>query len=565
MLCDSNYIIWLQIKAAMMKRPSQLIYGVDDKPNFLTLVLLGLQFAVTITTFLLLPVIVLQQAHVSSQIASSVVSVAMLIAGFTAILQVFKRGLIGSGYLILSSPNPVYIAPSIIAIQAGGLPLVFGMTLFSGIFQTVLSPVFKHLQKFFPAEIGGLIMTLIGVECGSLGINDFMSTMTTSTSHSLLPLLMGIFILLVILSMTIWGSKLFRLYALVISFTLGYVIVYISGFMSPAATLQIHQAHWFALPTFPAFSVGYSFNSSMLIPFIIASLACSIKVSGAVTLHQKLNDANWYKPDMNSISRGNFVDSLGTMLAGILGTFGQNTSSSALGLAFSSGVGCRLVAYSFAAIFWLLSFCPKFALILVLTPTPVVAAILLFLGATLVVSGLKTIIPRMTVSYRAVVIGVSFMLGISRDIYPDTYQHLPSYIQSLTGSSIALATISAIILNFIGLLSIDNVKTAHIVLNSDSTGYENGAVFLTKFFRKWAIPALLFEHALEAYKKLMTDIMQNNVAAKSITLDAQLKRTELDLTFSYEGQPMQATIPYASQTFSFKEGDLAFMHVSFDF
>jgi xanthine permease XanP len=318
----------------------------------------------------------------------------------------------------------------------------------------------------------------------------------------------------------------------------------------------------------------------LIIPFSIATLACTIKVSGAVTAHQRLNDANWCKPEMSSISRGSLIDSLGTILCGLLGSFGQNISSSALGLSLSTGVGCRRVAYSFAVIFWSLSFSPKFALILVLTPSPVVAVILIFLAATLLVTGLKTIIPRMTVSYRAVVIGISFMLGISRDIYPQTYEHLPSILQTLTGSSIAFATVSAIILNFIAMLSINDSKIARIMINSDSVGYKNGMQFLESLKKDWDLPISLFEDAKEAFSQLMNLFMAKKITNDLITFDIGLTRSQFDLTVSYSGNLIKPVnqksrenlesndevfIPLASNVSCSQHENASSLHISFDY
>jgi len=564
-----------------MKRPTQLIYGVDDKPNFPTLLLLGLQYVVVITAFLLLPVIIMQHAHVNNQLAAGVISTAMLVAGLTAILQVIGRGMIGSGYLILASPNPVFIAPSIIAIQMGGLPVVFAMTLFAGIFQAVISPFFKRLQKFFPAEIGGLIMALIGIETAKLGINSFIGIFSTSTAQALLPSCISVFVLFIILLMVLWGSNFFRLYAMIIALVVGYFLIYITGCMDAQAIIQIKQAHWTALPTFPVFTTGLHFDSSLIIPFAIAAVACAIKVSGATTAHQQLNDADWVRPEMRSISRGSFIDSIGTILCGVLGSFGQNVSSSALGVSLSSGVSCRRVAYSFAAILWLLSFSPKFALILVLTPGPIIAAILVFLSATLLIAGLKTIIPRMTVSYRAVVIGVPFMLGISRDIYPSSYQHLPDYIQSLSGSSIALATISAIVLNFIALLTIDNFKSARISLSPDANGFKMGLDYLESLKNDWDLPASLYQHVVSAYTKLLTIIAEKHLSSDLMTLDIMLARSQLDFNLVYKGhlvKPIitdkkdntivvenEVVVENVSSAFAHVENDLSTLHLSFDY
>ena len=563
-----------------MKRPPQLIYGVDDKPDVPTLFLLGLQYVAIITAFLLLPVIVMQHVHVDYKLAAGVISIAMLIAGLTTILQVIGRGKIGSGYLVLATPTPVYIAPSIIAIQMGGLPLVFGMTLFSGVLQSMLSLLFKRLKKFFPAEIGGLIMALIGIELAKIGINSFITIFSTATTHAVLSSCISVFTLFLILMMVLWGTNFFRLYALIIALIVGYFLIYITGCMDEHAIMQIKQVNWFALPTVPMLTTGMHFDSSLIVPFAIAALACAIKVSGAVTAHQELNDADWVRPEMGSISRGCFIDSMGTILCGVMGSFGQNVSSSALGVSLSSGVSCRRVAYSFAAIFWLLSFCPKFALILVLTPGPIVASILLFLAATIFVSGLKTIIPRMIVSHRAIVIGVSFMLGVSRDIYPSTYQHLPNYIQSLAGSSIALATISAIIFNFIGLLAIDNFKSARVALDPDAKGLKIGLDYLESLQRDWDLPLSLYKDVKVTSNKLLMIITENHLSSDLIILDIKLTRSQLDLDISYKGhliKPIlmhkksdimaenELIIEHASNASAYKEQDTSIIQLSFDY
>lgn len=566
-----------------MRRPSQLVYAVEDKPSLATLIMLGLQYVVVVSAFLLLPVIVMQQAHVDSQLAAGVISIAMLVAGLTGILQVFKKGLFGSGYLLLASPNPIYIAPSIIAIQMGGLPLVFGMTLLAGIFQAILAPFFKELQKFFPAEIGGLITALIGVETGTLGINDFINSFHLPVPHTVLPPLLSLLTLVIVLIMTLWGSKTFRLYALIIALILGYALIYVSGCMNPTDIMQIKQAPWFALPIFPTFSLGMSFNPSLLVAFGIAALAGSIKVSGAVTSLQRLNDADWIKPEMKSISRGNLIDSLGTILCGLLGSFGQNVSSSSLGVSLSSGVGCRRVAYPFAAVFALLSFSPKFALILVLTPSSIVAAILIFLAATLFVTGLKTIIPRMTVSHRAVVIGISFILGISRDIYPHAYENLPGVLQALTGSSIAFATICAIVLNFLTLLSTDNTKTAQISLRGDLSEYHEGEKYLINLQKTWDFPMILLEHVRETYASLLNAIITHSGPIKDfIVLEVKLTRSELNLGVVYRGKLLKLVnqkdshskglehadevfIPHASSVSFFCEDNTSSLQVVFDY
>ena len=186
----------------------------------------------------------------------------------------------------------------------------------------------------------------------------------------------------------------------------------------------------------------------------------------------------------------------------------------------------------------------------------------------------------MVVSHRAIVIGVSFMLGVSRDIYPSAYQHLPSYIQSLAGSSIALATISAIIFNFIGLLAIDNFKSARVALSPDANGLKIGLDYLESLKKDWDLPSSLYKDVKVTSNKLLTLITEKHLSSDLIILDIKLTRSQLDLNLAYRGNLIKPILMYkkndimaeneviiehASNAFSYMENDLSTLYLSFDY
>ncbi len=100
----------------MAERPSNLLYGVDDKPPMLSTLLLGLQHTFVMSSTLILPVVVVSEIGESLDVVRSVVSYTMIAAGLTTILQALKKGPIGSGYLCPHLCGPSYLAAS---IQAG--------------------------------------------------------------------------------------------------------------------------------------------------------------------------------------------------------------------------------------------------------------------------------------------------------------------------------------------------------------------------------------------------------------------------------------------------------------
>src|SRR3990167_6581777 len=543
-----------------MKRPDHLVYGSQDRPSFLALLILGLQYVVVVSTFLLLPIVMIQGIPITKQIAASIVSTAMLKIGFTAILQVILNGKVGSGYFIHPSPNPVYMIPSILALQTGGLSVVFAMTAFAGVCQAFLARIFKNIHRFFPTEIAGLIILLIGMELGILGFQDFFKAIIVSKADMMTPCIIAIVTFALILICTLSSKTFLRLYALIIAISVGYLTTYLTGHIHMSALMQIKQAPWFAIPRFPAFSIGYHFESTLILPFLIAVLTCAIKVSGAVITHQRLNNAQWHEPEMNSVGRGILIDGLGTFFCGLLGTFGQNVSSSAVGVSVTSGVSCRRVAYAFAGIFWIMGFCPKFALVLVLTPPTIAAVTLIFLATSLVITGLSTMLPRMHASYRVVIIGIAFILGICRDIYPDTYQQIFSGgFAVLANSSISVATLAAVVLNLLAITVLDDNRIARTVMRNTEVGQKEGEDFLMALNRDWKISTMLYRDTQMTYKKLMEALQHTQDAMTMITLDLTLSRSQLSLTLSYQGKSLEhkalATMPCSSYRLTTHAGD----------
>lgn len=63
------------------------------------------------------------------------------------------------------------------AVQAGGIPLLCGMTVITGVFQALFSRVVHRLRILFPVEITGLIVTLMAIVFISYAIPNFVDSM----------------------------------------------------------------------------------------------------------------------------------------------------------------------------------------------------------------------------------------------------------------------------------------------------------------------------------------------------------------------------------------------------
>ena len=81
------------------KRPPNLVYAVDEWPPPFRLALLGTQYAVMSSIYLVLVVIVLREAHASPNESIHVMGIACVGLAIGTALQALPRGPIGSGFL----------------------------------------------------------------------------------------------------------------------------------------------------------------------------------------------------------------------------------------------------------------------------------------------------------------------------------------------------------------------------------------------------------------------------------------------------------------------------------
>src|SRR5262249_60292278 len=70
--------------------------------------------------------------------------------------------------------SAIYIGPAVLAAGTGGLPAVFGMTIFAGLVEITLAPLLRRLRTLFPPAISGFIVTIVGLQLGVIGIGDLL-------------------------------------------------------------------------------------------------------------------------------------------------------------------------------------------------------------------------------------------------------------------------------------------------------------------------------------------------------------------------------------------------------
>src|SRR5215472_7801611 len=167
-----------------MKKPHTLIYGVEETPPPLDTIFNGVQQVGVIAINFIYPLLIFRAAGASLDVIGSLLSTGMLVLAIGTFLQAYRLGPIGSGYMCPSTFTATYLAPSLLAARVGGLPLLFGMTLFAGALETALAPLLNRLRAIFPPEISGLVILLIGLSVGTSGLRLMLGAGAASASDA---------------------------------------------------------------------------------------------------------------------------------------------------------------------------------------------------------------------------------------------------------------------------------------------------------------------------------------------------------------------------------------------
>jgi xanthine permease XanP len=154
-------------------KPSELVYGVEDKPPWGVLLLLAVQHIFLMSSTLLLPVILVTEIGGGLDQVRAVVAFTMIACGIGTILQAMRWHGIGSGFLCPNLCGPNFFAASVQSAWLGGLPLMRGMTIVAGLVEVVFARVVHRLEFLFPAEITGMVVLMVAVGLVPLGVSKF--------------------------------------------------------------------------------------------------------------------------------------------------------------------------------------------------------------------------------------------------------------------------------------------------------------------------------------------------------------------------------------------------------
>jgi len=469
------------------KRPPDLIYALDEMPPWPHLLGLGFQHVAVICPYLVMVALVAEAAKLPHAAAQSAVSLAMIAVAFMTVLQSLRVGPVGSGYLCPPVVTAIYLPSSLAAAASIGISAVCGMVMFAGACEIAMASLVNRTRKLFPAVVSGVVIMAVGLELGKIAAGVLLEHTAAHSNQAAASFATAACTLAAMAGLAVWAAGLPKLFCSLIGILVGYAVATILHVFPTSFFADFKAASPFAVPD-PSF-LSYAFAPSFAAAFAIAGLASGLRVIGVLTTCQQMNDTAWRHPDMRNIAAAIRADGLGCLVGGLFGVPGLSAAPTLVSVEMTTGATSRVIAWSVALWFILLSCLPKFAGLIVNMPRPVMAAALFFNAALMLVAGIQIIASRPITLRASIIIGLSVMAALTAPIFPDFYRSLPGWTQQFTGSIITMAVIVAVPLNALFLLGTWRYSYLRLGADSGPATPESFDAFFEKQAGEWKIPA----------------------------------------------------------------------------
>lgn len=513
-----------------MSRPPGLLYSVDETPPRAVLIVAGLQQVALMSNSLLYPIILGREAHLSPDRLLNFVSLSMLALAIAALLLCAKGRFIGCGYLVPGGYTQVFLGASLSAAQTGGLPLVFGMTVITGILQTAIAPVLRRVRFLFPPEIAGLVIAVVGLSIAVLGVRYSLGGAANNEIETKYLAAAAITLTTMVI-LNVWTKGYLRMFCVLLGMAMGYAASAALGILDFSTAIP---SNGLPLLRFPSLQLlQWRFDASLFAPFVIVALAGTLNLIANIPYAQRINDADWVRPDFTSLRGGMVGNGLATVISAVIGGMGINTYSVSIGLSAATGITSRSVAYIIAIGFALLGLIPAAAAVITTIPAPVVGAALFFAAAFVFTSGLQAMTARLLDSRKIIVIGFSFAMAMVANTSHDLLARAPALLQPILDNGLVLGTVSAVVLNLIMRIGVRQRVT--MKLDAGPVNRDTIERFLTEQGGRWGARRDIISRAIFGVVQVLEVVGD---IPEGTEIEASFDEFNLNVRIRYKGAPL---------------------------
>ncbi|MFD1471392.1 uracil-xanthine permease family protein [Companilactobacillus mishanensis] len=435
----------------MSENNTNLLVGPNDKVGLAESGFLGLQHVLAMDIYVP-PIILAGMMSMSLSGQMGLLQSTFLAAGIGTILQtyVFMKMPVSQGpsFVPLGAAAGVVLASG--GVNGNGMGTLIGSLLVGAVILIIMGAtgIFqKIINKLVPALVGGTIITCVGLSLIPSALNDNIFEASGNINNNMILATVTALTLLVAVGISMRFpsvKRFFRTGSIILALAVGTIVSTMMGLFD---WKTVADASWVSLPQQTVFHYGIHFSLSAIVTFIIIYAVITTETTGtwfamgAVTNH-KISSKQW---NMGIIGEG-----ISCLVAALLGTTPVTGYSTNAGVITITGVASKRVFFFAGLWFIILGFFSKVAAFLAAIPAPVIGGVFAIICVTIMLNGLNVIRRLNTTDRDIYIIGLPIILTLALVLLPNSViKESPQLLQYLLGSPIAIAAITAILLNIL--------------------------------------------------------------------------------------------------------------------
>lgn len=297
--------------------------------------------------------------------------------------------------------------------------------------------VITRWRSLFTSRITGVLLTVLGLQIGSVGVRGIIS-------GGVKLFVIGLLVLIIVIYLTLNGRGMLKQGAIVIGVALGWLLSLVTGSSSLPV---IRDVGLISLPSLfpwgsPTFDFGTLFSLSLLGILLIPNVIGSILAWEAA--------AGLKIPSSDGYDKGLFASGVANIMSGLGGGVGTIPFAISAGLVSVTGNASSPPFILACLMFIAMGVFPPLGRVIGSIPQPVAAAVLLVSGSSLVVIGLKDMLQEGINIRETYIIGLSLLIGIGVMLLPSSYwTKVPPWVAGALSNGVIVGTLSSIFLEHI--------------------------------------------------------------------------------------------------------------------
>ena len=518
-------------KDSRREKPREMVYVAQEKPDTYTALVVGATHAMSALMLVVYMVIAGRAIGLDDASLHGFVALEIVVMGAATVLQSLKTRF-SSGHLIVHIPSTIGMASFVVAATQFGIGAAAGGLILSALVILLLARFFSRLQPYFPPEVAGVLLVLLGLTLVEAGVSRFTG-ISDGTLNAASVSVAGV-TLAVIVAVAVWTQGKTQVLAVVFGVVAGLLVSVLTGSFGAAEMAAVTTLPVVALPMGGYAPPLPTLVMAAALPMVLIGVMTALDSFGTGVAIDRINNAKWRRPDLRMVGRLVSAHGIGVLLNGLTGTLPTGTSSANLGLVAVTGVAARRVGTIAGLLLIMLAFLPPLVAFMVQIPVPVVGAIIVYTAGYMLVVGMQLLLSRMLNSRRIFTVGLSITVGASLLLMPELRAAAPPGLEPILGSPLTLGVLTAVVLNLLFRIGIS--ETASIALSGIGAP-QQATRFLEELGADWgARPDVINRAGVAVGEALEVLHGEHRVDDGPVQLKAHFDEYKLTLVLDYQGR-----------------------------